>query len=98
MTNNTRSAQHEHSFTEQPISLTRTKASKQEKDRVFVALRNNGYPKNIPGRSRELRKRARRTEFVPSPEELVRMFLKMLNQKIIPATRSSPTLTAQRNP
>ena len=32
------------------------------------------------------------------PKNLYVCFLKMLNQKVIPATRSSPTLTAQRNP
>ncbi len=44
----------------------------QEKDRVFVALRSNEYPKTFLDEVEK--RRARKTEFVPSPEELVRMF------------------------
>jgi hypothetical protein len=97
MTNNTRLAQHEHSYTEQPISLTRMKASNKSKIVFsFDALRSNGYPKIFLDEVEK--RRARKTEFVPSPEELVRIcFLKMSNQRTTPATQSSPTLTAQRN-
>ncbi len=55
----------------------------QEKDRVFVALRNNGYPKTFLDEVEK--KRARRTEFVPSPEELVRMFF----ENVEPESNSS---------
>jgi hypothetical protein len=68
----------------------------QEKDRVFDALRSNGYPKIFLDEVEK--RRARKTEFVPSLEELVRIFLKMSNQRTIPGTQASPTLTAQRNP
>ena len=44
----------------------------QEKDRVFDALRSNGYPKIFLDEVEK--RRAKKTEFVPSPEELVRMF------------------------
>ena len=56
----------------------------QEKDRVFDALRSNGYPKIFLDEVEK--RRARKTEFVPSPEELVVCFLKMSNQRTIPAT------------
>jgi hypothetical protein len=72
MTNNTRSAQHEHSYTEQPISPNTNEGKQQEKDRVFDALRSNGYPKIFLDEVEK--RRARETEFVPSPEELVRTF------------------------
>ena len=45
---------------------------RQEKDRVFDALRSNGYPKIFLDEVEK--RRARETEFVPSPEELVRTF------------------------
>jgi hypothetical protein len=43
---------------------------RQEKDRVFDVLRSNGYPKIFLDEVEK--RRARETEFVPSPEELVR--------------------------
>ena len=51
----------------------------QEKHHVLDALRNNGYPKIFLD---EVEKRSgRKTEFVPSPEELVRMFFENVEPK-----------------
>jgi hypothetical protein len=66
----------------------------QEKDRVFDALRSNGYPKIFLGEVEK--RRARKTEFVPSPEELVRMFF----ENVEPENSSSYAvrLYIKRNP
>ena len=51
----------------------------QEKHHVLDALRNNGYPKIFLDEVEK--RRARKTEIVPSPEELVRMFFENVEPK-----------------
>ena len=70
---------------------------RQEKDRVFDALRSNGYPKIFLDEVEKRRARPKQNS-CHHPKNLYVHFLKMSNQRTIPATQSSPTLTAQRNP
>ncbi len=77
--------------------LNKSEGKQQEKDRIFDALRSNGYPKMFL--TEVQKRRAKETEFVSFPEELERSFFEnILPENNRPATQSSPTLTAQRNP
>ena len=57
----------------------RNEGKHQEKHQVLDALRNNGYPKIILDEVEK--RRARKTEIVPSAEELVRMFFENVEPK-----------------
>ena len=69
---------------------------KQEKHHVLDALRNNGYPKIFLDEVEKTR--ARKTEIVPSPEELVRMFFENVEPKNNPSYAVLPYINGITEP
>ena len=62
-----------------PLLPNTNEGKQQEKHHVLDALRSNGYPKIFLDKVEK--RRARKTGFVPSPEELVRMFFENVEPK-----------------
>ena len=68
----------------------------QEKHHVLNALRNNGYPKIFLDEVEK--RRARKTEIVPSPEELVRIFFENVAPKNNPSYAVLPYINIITEP
>ena len=80
--------------------LPNTNEGKQQatsnKHHVLDALRNNGYPKIFLDEVEK--RRERKTEIVPSPEELVRMFFENVETKNNPSYAVLPYINGKTEP